>query len=68
MTMAPYSQDDDLIRSCFKSLRLLRDALREESGLPLPHLSMGMSQDYRLAIEEGATWLRIGTTLFGERR
>ena len=58
MTMAPLTQDQDMIRDCFMQLRKLRDELG------LSHLSMGMSQDYSLAIEEGATLLRIGSGIF----
>lgn len=67
MTMAPLSGDKDLIRTIFRSLRELRD---EISALKLLHapctqLSMGMSNDFIIAIEEGATHLRIGTALVG---
>jgi pyridoxal phosphate enzyme (YggS family) len=61
MTMAPLTDNQETIRRCFSSLR----ALKEELGLT--HLSMGMTHDYPLAIAEGATLLRIGTLLFGER-
>lgn len=60
MTMAPLVEDQDRIRHCFASLRELRD----EMGLQ--HLSMGMSHDYTIAIQEGATLLRIGTAIFGD--
>jgi PLP dependent protein len=66
MTMAPLTDDTKLIRTTFRSLRLLRDRLQQLSGDPLPHLSMGMSSDYRLALDEGATLLRIGSAIFGE--
>ena len=46
---------------------MLRDRLREQSGFPLPELSMGMSGDFEVAVEEGATWLRLGSVLFGRR-
>lgn len=59
MTMAPLTPDTDRIRACFSALRTLRDELR------LQHLSMGMSHDYPIAIEEGATLLRIGSAIFG---
>lgn len=59
MTMAPLVEDTRIIRQCFADLRRLRDELGH-----LPHLSMGMSHDYRIAIEEGATLVRIGTALF----
>jgi pyridoxal phosphate enzyme (YggS family) len=58
MTMAPLVENEKVIRACFSGLRTLRDELG------LIHLSMGMSHDYRIAIEEGATLLRIGTALF----
>lgn len=64
MTMAPYTDDTDDIRACFKALRLFRDEL--QPTIPtLRHLSMGMSHDYPIAIAEGATLLRIGSALFG---
>ncbi len=58
MTMAPFTDDEKVIRRCFQRLREFRDELG------LKHLSMGMSHDYRIAIEEGATLLRIGSALF----
>jgi PLP dependent protein len=64
MTMAAYSDDPQAARPSFVELRTLRDALRARTGLPLPHLSMGMSGDFEVAVEEGATLVRIGTTLF----
>lgn len=64
MTMAAYHDDPQLCRPTFVELRELRDAFRQRTGLPLPHLSMGMSNDFEVAIEEGATLVRIGTTLF----
>jgi pyridoxal phosphate enzyme (YggS family) len=66
MTMAPYSDDEREQRSVFEALRLLRDELETE-GFDLPELSMGMSNDFRAAVAEGATILRLGTVLFGER-
>ncbi len=54
-------------RRWFGELRELAERLRAESGLPLPHLSMGMSHDYEAAIAEGATHVRLGTALFGPR-
>lgn len=59
MTMAPFVENEAVIRDCFVKLRNLRD----QYGLK--HLSMGMSHDWRIAIEEGATILRIGTNIFG---
>ena len=64
MTMAAYSDDPQAARPSFVELRTLRDALRARTGLPLPHLSMGMSGDFEVAVEEGATLVRVGTTLF----
>jgi pyridoxal phosphate enzyme (YggS family) len=66
MTVAPLTADDDVVRRTFRALRVLRDDLQKE-GLWLPALSMGMSSDYGLAVEEGATMLRLGTALFGPR-
>jgi pyridoxal phosphate enzyme (YggS family) len=67
MTMAPYVDDPESIRPVFTGLRKLRDRLRESTGLALPVLSMGMSGDFHVAIEEGSTHVRIGRALFGER-
>jgi pyridoxal phosphate enzyme (YggS family) len=64
MTMAAYSDDPETARPAFAQLREVRDALRSRTGLELPHLSMGMSGDFEVAVEEGATLLRIGTMLF----
>ena len=66
MTMAPLTEDRPLIRDCFKNLRLLRDRLlqRAFTNTPLYHLSMGMSNDWPIAIDEGATLVRIGTAIF----
>ncbi|WP_066370409.1 YggS family pyridoxal phosphate-dependent enzyme [Neobacillus fumarioli] len=68
MTMAPFTQDEQLLRSCFRKLRELRDQIREKNWAhaPCTELSMGMSNDYLYAIEEGATMIRIGTALVGE--
>nr|WP_027963115.1 YggS family pyridoxal phosphate-dependent enzyme [Halalkalibacillus halophilus] len=67
MTMAPFTDDRDVIRECFQKLHSLRDEIKQ---LNLPHapchfLSMGMSNDYDIAIEEGATHIRVGTSLVG---
>lgn len=68
MTMAPFTEDKDILRSTFRELRLLRDALAEDfSELSLKHLSMGMTNDYPIAIEEGATIIRVGRAIFGRR-
>lgn len=67
MTMAPNTDDEEVIRSVFRALRELRDrvAAMQLSYAPCTELSMGMSNDYKIAIEEGATFLRIGTALVG---
>lgn len=66
MTIAPLVDDDEIIRSCFAELRKWRTTYQQQSSDQLfHHLSMGMSHDYKIAIEEGATILRIGTAIFG---
>jgi len=67
MTIPPYSNDPGNARPYFRKLRQLRDGLTQELGVSLPVLSMGMSNDLEIAIEEGATEVRVGTALFGER-
>jgi pyridoxal phosphate enzyme (YggS family) len=67
MTMAPFSENPEDSRVYFRKLRLLRDEMEARFGIKLPRLSMGMSGDYEVAVEEGATWIRLGTVLFGER-
>ena len=68
MTVAPYVEDPEEVRWVFRSLRELKDRINEELGEEvLTHLSMGMSGDFEVAIEEGATMVRIGTAIFGER-
>lgn len=67
MTMAPFAASESELRFVFGSLRRLRDALQNKFGLSLPELSMGMSGDFEIAIEEGATMVRIGTSIFGRR-
>ena len=66
MTMAAFDADEPELRRTFGLLRRLRDE-GEQRGVPLPELSMGMSGDYPIAVEEGATLVRLGTVLFGER-
>ena len=68
MTMAPHTGDEEIIRAVFKEMRELRDRIHalNYSHAPCTELSMGMSNDYMIAIEEGATYLRIGTALVGE--
>ncbi len=67
MTMAPYSENPEDARPVFRALRVLRDELQASSGRPLEELSMGMSGDFAAAIEEGATLVRLGTSIFGTR-
>ena len=69
MTMAPFvpAEKVEETRPVFAGLRELRDAMEAEFGAAFPRLSMGMTNDYRVAVEEGATWIRLGTVLFGER-
>lgn len=67
MTLAPFTDDVEVQRRTFRGLRLLRDTIKEEEGLWLPTLSMGMSGDYATAAQEGATVIRLGTVLFGPR-
>lgn len=68
MTMAPFTDEPETVRPVFRRLRQLRDALQERlPAYPLPHLSMGMSSDFEVAIEEGATIVRLGTILLGPR-
>jgi pyridoxal phosphate enzyme (YggS family) len=66
MTMAPITEDAETVRPVFAGLRELRDRINREVALPRPltELSMGMTQDYEVAVEEGATIVRIGTALF----
>ena len=66
MTIAPFG-DPEAARGCFRRLRELRDGLRSRLHLDLDDLSMGMSDDFEVAVEEGATTVRIGRALFGER-
>ncbi|AKG35682.1 YggS family pyridoxal phosphate-dependent enzyme [Paenibacillus durus] len=67
MTMAPHEEDPELTRPVFRGLRELRDKLNGMGLTPEPitELSMGMSNDFEVAIEEGATWVRLGTVLVG---
>lgn len=67
MTMAPYGAEESTLRHVFSELRELRDRLVQEHDIPLPALSMGMSDDFEIAIAEGATHVRIGRSLFGSR-
>ncbi len=69
MTMAPLTKDESVIRKSFITLRECRDVLAKEfPQYKMPELSMGMSGDYKIAISEGSTMVRIGTAIFGERQ
>lgn len=67
MTIAPWSPEPEKVRPIFRKLRELKEQCEGILGAPLPHLSMGMSGDFEVAIEEGATIVRVGTSLFGPR-
>ena len=67
MTIPPFTEDAERARPHFRRLRALRDQWRAETGHTLDELSMGMSHDLEIAIEEGAHWVRVGTSLFGAR-
>jgi len=67
MTIPPFTPDPEKTRNHFSNLRKLRNELQKKTGTPLPELSMGMSHDFPIAIEEGATYIRVGTDIFGER-
>jgi uncharacterized pyridoxal phosphate-containing UPF0001 family protein len=67
MTIAPMGASEQEARAAFGRLRELRDRLQEAAGIGLPELSMGMSADAEAAAAEGATLVRIGTALFGQR-
>jgi len=68
MTIAPFTEDETAIKNCFADLQHLRDELMERYGdsVTLKHLSMGMTNDYHIAIVEGATLVRIGTAILGK--
>ncbi|NLH48212.1 MAG: YggS family pyridoxal phosphate-dependent enzyme [Myxococcales bacterium] len=66
MTMPPFWPAEE-VRPFFAALRRRRDGLQDKLGVPLPDLSMGMSADYAVAVEEGATLVRVGTAIFGQR-
>ncbi len=68
MTIPPFDSDPEKSRRHFSRLRELRDQCEKENGLPLRELSMGMSHDFEIAIEEGATLVRVGTAIFGPRQ
>lgn len=67
MTMPPFFDEPERARPVFAKLRELKDALEQQVGIALPHLSMGMTGDFVPAVEEGATLVRIGTRIFGQR-
>ena len=67
VTLGPLPEDQESIRRSFRSLFRLKAKLESDLGRPLPHLSMGMSGDYEIAVEEGATLVRLGRVLLGER-
>ena len=69
MTIGPglAIEDPEASRPCFRKLRSLAEGCRQRFGVPLPHLSMGMSSDFEVGIEEGATIIRVGTAVFGPR-
>jgi pyridoxal phosphate enzyme (YggS family) len=67
MTVPPWTAEPEQVRPVFRKLRELKTQCEDLLGAPLPHLSMGMTGDFEVAIEEGATIVRIGTALFGQR-
>jgi pyridoxal phosphate enzyme (YggS family) len=67
MTMAPIVDRSDQARPVFRALREVRDEIEAKVKILLPQLSMGMTDDFEVAIEEGATWIRVGRAIFGER-
>jgi pyridoxal phosphate enzyme (YggS family) len=67
MTMPPYFDSPEMSRPYYKALRELKERMIKE-GIPMKDLSMGMSNDFEIAIEEGATYVRIGTAIFGPRK
>jgi uncharacterized pyridoxal phosphate-containing UPF0001 family protein len=68
MAVPPWSANPESSRPHFRRLRELRSQCEQILGAPLPQLSMGMSGDFEVAIEEGSTIVRVGTALFGERK
>src|SRR5712692_7777464 len=68
MTIPPLAEETEASRKFFVDLRELRNAIENEFAMKLPHLSMGMTNDFAVAVEEGATLVRVGTAIFGERK
>jgi hypothetical protein len=68
MCIPPLTAESEGSRRFFVQVRELRDSLEKEFNMKLPHLSMGMTQDFAIGIDEGATLVRVGTAIFGERR
>jgi len=68
MTVPPWTSNAENVRPVFRQMRELKKRCEQILGAPLPHMSMGMSGDFEVAIEEGATIVRIGTALFGPRK
>ena len=68
MCIPPLAEEAEASRRYFVELRELRDVLEKQFQMKLPQLSMGMTNDYSVAVEEGATLVRVGTAIFGERR
>ena len=68
MTIPPLAEEAEPSRKFFAQLRELRENLEKEFDVKLPQLSMGMTNDFPVAIEEGATLVRVGTAIFGERK
>jgi pyridoxal phosphate enzyme (YggS family) len=67
MCIPPLAEEAEASRKFFVQLRELRDSLEQEFDVKLPHLSMGMTNDFPIAVQEGATLVRVGTAIFGER-
>jgi uncharacterized pyridoxal phosphate-containing UPF0001 family protein len=67
MCIPPLAIESEDSRKFFVQVRELRDSLEKKFSLKLPQLSMGMTNDYSIAVEEGATLVRVGTAIFGER-
>ncbi|MFW5730225.1 MAG: YggS family pyridoxal phosphate-dependent enzyme [Desulfonatronovibrionaceae bacterium] len=67
MLMPPFADDPEHSRPYFQQLRRIKNRLEKDLGLALPHLSMGMSMDFEVAVQEGATMVRVGSKLFGPR-